>query len=124
LLQDFCLEPRFEGSGFFTTHQAFRMSTVAIRSAALPAPIPVTVRRFRQPKKTLPQTKIERDHVLNTIRDYVAEHKLVPPTPLDELARSCGEDRRRQRVQSRVDRTTSACCWPMKAGASAGHRAL
>jgi len=61
------------------------MSTVAIRSAALPPPIPVTVRRFRQPKKTLPQTKIERDHVLNTIRDYVAEHKLVPPTPLDEL---------------------------------------
>ena len=43
------------------------------------------MRRFRQPKKTLPQTKIERDHVLNTIRDYVAEHKLVPPTPLDEL---------------------------------------
>ena len=54
------------------------MSTVAIRAAQLPPPIPVTVRRVRQPKKNLPQTKIERDHVLNTIRDYVATHKVVP----------------------------------------------
>lgn len=61
------------------------MSTVAIRAAQLPPPIPVTVRRFRQPKKNLPQTKIERDHVLNTVRAYVEAHKLVPPTPLDEL---------------------------------------
>ena len=61
------------------------MSTVAIRAAQLPPPIPVTVRRVRQPKKNLPQTKIERDHVLNTVRDYVHEQKLVPPTPLDEL---------------------------------------
>jgi geranylgeranyl diphosphate synthase, type II len=61
------------------------MSTVAIRSAQLPPPIPVTVRRFRQPKKTLPQTKIERDHVLSCVREYVETKGLVPPTPLDEL---------------------------------------
>ena len=61
------------------------MSTVAVRSAPMPPPVPLTVRRFRQPKKNLPQTKIERDHVLAKIRAYVEEHKLVPPMPLDEL---------------------------------------
>ena len=40
------------------------MSTVAARSAQLPPPIPVTVRRFRQPKKNIPQTKMERDRIL------------------------------------------------------------
>jgi geranylgeranyl pyrophosphate synthase len=47
--------------------------------------VPVTVRRFRQPKKNLPQTKLERDHVLAKIRAYVDEHQLVPPMPMDEL---------------------------------------
>ncbi len=61
------------------------MSTLAIRAAQLPPPIPVTVRRVRQPKKTLPQTKLERDHVLNRVRAYVDDHNLVPPMPLDEL---------------------------------------
>ena len=61
------------------------MSTVAVRSAPVPPPMPITVRRFRQPKKNLPQTKIERDHVLATVRAYVEEHKLVPPTPIEEL---------------------------------------
>jgi geranylgeranyl diphosphate synthase type II len=61
------------------------MSTVAVRSAQLPPAVPITVRRFRQPKKNLPQTKLERDHVLATIRKYLDENKLVPPMPLDEL---------------------------------------
>lgn len=61
------------------------MSTVAVRSAQLPPAVPITVRRFRAPKKTLPQTKIERDHVLSVVRKYVEEAKLVPPMPLDEL---------------------------------------
>lgn len=61
------------------------MSTVAVRSASLPPTVPVTVRRFRQPKKNLPQTKLERDHILAKIRAYVDEHRLVPPMPLDEL---------------------------------------
>ena len=61
------------------------MSTVAVRSAQLPPAVPITVRRFRAPKKNLPQTKIERDHVLATIREYLEEAKLVPPVPLEEL---------------------------------------
>jgi geranylgeranyl diphosphate synthase type II len=61
------------------------MSTVAVRSVQLPPAVPITVRRFRQPKKNLPQTKIERDHVLATIRKYLEENTLVPPMPLDEL---------------------------------------
>lgn len=61
------------------------MSTVAVRSAQLPPSIPLTVRRFRQPKKNLPQTKIERDNVLAKVRAYVETHTLVPPMPLEEL---------------------------------------
>jgi geranylgeranyl pyrophosphate synthase len=61
------------------------MSTVAVRSAQLPPAVPITVRRFRQPKKNLPQTKIERDNVLATIRKYLEVEKLVPPMPLEEL---------------------------------------
>ena len=61
------------------------MSTVAVRSAQLPPPVPITVRRFRQPKKNIPQTKQERDAVLAAVRQYVETHTLVPPTPLDEL---------------------------------------
>ena len=61
------------------------MSTVAVRSAQLPPPVPITVRRFRTPKKNIPQTKVERDHILATIRKYLEVAKLVPPMPLDEL---------------------------------------
>ncbi len=61
------------------------MSTLAIRAAQMPPAVPITVRRFRQPKKNLPQTKLERDHVLTKIRQYVEDHRLVPPMPLDEL---------------------------------------
>lgn len=61
------------------------MSTVAVRSAQLPPAVPITVRRFRQPKKNLPQAKIERDHVLSCVRKYVEANTLVPPMPLDEL---------------------------------------
>lgn len=61
------------------------MSTAAVRSAQLPPAVPITVRRFRQPKKNLPQTKIERDHVLATIRKYLEVEQLVPPMPLEEL---------------------------------------
>lgn len=61
------------------------MSTVAVRSAQLPPAVPITVRRFRTPKKNIPQTKPERDHVLAMIRKYLEENKLVPPMPLEEL---------------------------------------
>jgi geranylgeranyl diphosphate synthase, type II len=61
------------------------MSTLTIRAAKLPPPVPMTVTRVRQPKKNIPQTKIARDHVLHTVRAYVEEHKLVPPMPMAEL---------------------------------------
>ena len=70
------------GLEFFPTH---RMSTVAVRSAQLPPPVPITVRRFRAPKKNIPQTKVERDHILATIRQYLEVEKLVPPMPMEEL---------------------------------------
>lgn len=61
------------------------MSTAAVRSAALPPTIPGLVRRFRQPKKNIPQTKQDRDYVLQKVRQYAEEHRLVPPVPMDEL---------------------------------------
>src|SRR5688572_949248 len=48
-------------------------------------PRPVPVQRIRAPKKNVPQTPIERSHILNVIRNYVAEHNPVPPLPVDEL---------------------------------------
>jgi len=47
--------------------------------------VPITVRRSRAPKKNIPQTKVERDHILGLIRKYVETTKLVPPMPMDEL---------------------------------------
>ncbi len=61
------------------------MSTIAVRSAALPPPIPGAVRRFRPPKKNIPQTKQARDLVLAQVREYAEAARLVPPVPLDEL---------------------------------------
>jgi geranylgeranyl pyrophosphate synthase len=51
----------------------------------LTIPRPVPVQRFRPPKKNVPQTPIERSHILNVIRHYVAEYNPVPPVPLEEL---------------------------------------
>lgn len=61
------------------------MSTVAVRSAQLPPAVPITVRRFREPKKNIPQTKAARDAVLAAVRAYVDKNTLVPPMPLEEL---------------------------------------
>jgi geranylgeranyl diphosphate synthase type II len=61
------------------------MSTIAVRSVQLPPQVPVTVRRFRQPKKNIPQSKNERDRVLAVIREYLEATPLVPPMPAEEL---------------------------------------
>src|SRR5438309_3038068 len=42
-------------------------------------------RRFRQPKKNVPQTPAERNRVLQSVRHYVAEYNPVPPLPLEQL---------------------------------------
>jgi geranylgeranyl pyrophosphate synthase len=41
--------------------------------------------RFRAPKSNIPQTAIQRNQVLQFVRQYVAEHSPVPPLPLEEL---------------------------------------
>lgn len=41
--------------------------------------------RFRPPKKNIPQTKLERDALLQSIRHYVEHENPVPPMPQDEL---------------------------------------
>src|SRR5579883_759300 len=51
----------------------------------LTIPRPVPVQRFRQPKKNIPQTLLERTRVLQAVRRYVAEHNPVPPLPDDQL---------------------------------------
>ncbi len=61
------------------------MASSVVRSAPLPPPVPGSVRRFRQPKKNIPQTKIARDQILAQIREYAETAKLVPPVPIDEL---------------------------------------
>ena len=43
------------------------------------------MRRFRQPKKNIPQTKIERDRILGVVREYAEQAKLVPPVPIADL---------------------------------------
>ncbi|MGI9243562.1 MAG: polyprenyl synthetase family protein [Verrucomicrobiales bacterium] len=56
-----------------------------IQPLNLPKSVPVTTTRFRPPKKNLPQTKPERDAVLQAARSYVEEFNPVPPMPQDEL---------------------------------------
>jgi geranylgeranyl pyrophosphate synthase len=45
----------------------------------------VVQQRVREPKKNIPQTRIERNHFLQVIRQYVAEFNPVPPVPVEEL---------------------------------------
>ena len=56
-----------------------------LAAVTLPPALPPTTRRFRQPKKNIPQTKIERDNLLRYIREFVEREKPVPPIPGDEL---------------------------------------
>ena len=58
-------------------------SDVSPLTLTLPRAIPQA--RFRQPKKNIPQTPIERNRVLHRCREYVATHQPVPPMPAEEL---------------------------------------
>src|SRR6185503_9433298 len=42
----------------------------------------IVQQRVRAPKKNIPQTAIERNHFLRTVRNYVSEFN---PVPMDEL---------------------------------------
>jgi len=58
--------------------------SATIETIKLPKPVPVTTTRFRTPKKNIPQTKEQRDALLQCIREYVESENPVPPMPLDE----------------------------------------
>jgi geranylgeranyl diphosphate synthase type II len=51
----------------------------------LTIPRPVPLQKFRPPKKNIPATPLQRNHILNVVRNYVAEHNPVPPLPTEEL---------------------------------------
>jgi geranylgeranyl pyrophosphate synthase len=65
------------------------MQTVPLRSEPPPIgltlPRPVPPPRIRQPKKNIPQTTVERAHMLERCRQYVQTEKPVPPLPAEEL---------------------------------------
>src|SRR5881628_2726490 len=56
----------------------FTMGSVSI-------PKHVVQQRVRAPKKNIPQTTVERNHILQVVRHYVAEFNPVPPLPAEEL---------------------------------------
>ena len=67
------------------------MQTIELKPAgsftpgAVQIPKHVVQQRIRAPKKNIPQTSVERNHILHVIRNYVAEFNPVPPLPTDEL---------------------------------------
>ena len=56
-----------------------------VQTLTIPRPVPT--QRFRQPKANIPQTVMERNHILQVVRKYVQEKNPVPPLPADELKR-------------------------------------
>ena len=62
---------------------------VALADAFVPGsvniPKHIVQQRVRAPKKNIPQTTIERNHILHGVRRYVAEFNPVPPLPAEDL---------------------------------------
>ena len=54
-------------------------------TSTLTLPRPVPTQRFRAPKKNIPQTPLQRTHILQAVRHYLKEFNPVPPMPADEL---------------------------------------
>lgn len=66
------------------------MSTVdpaTIALAILPPPVPPAVIRSRTPQPSIPQTKADRDALLEAIRRGMSRDRAVPPLGMDELRR-------------------------------------
>ena len=65
------------------------MQTIAFKPAgsftAASIPKHVVQQRVRTPKKNIPQTSVERNHILQVVRNYVAEFNPVPPMPAEEI---------------------------------------
>ena len=51
----------------------------------LSIPRPVPVQKYRAPKKNIPQTVLQRNHILQAVRHYVKEFALIPPMPMADL---------------------------------------
>jgi geranylgeranyl diphosphate synthase, type II len=66
----------FRGIATIATKQVMQITT-------LPRLAPPT--RFREPKKNIPQTILQRNRILQEVRHYVREFALVPPMPMEEL---------------------------------------
>ena len=60
-------------------------TTLPVPVAPISFPRPVPQQKIRTPKKNIPQTPIQRNHILKAVRDYVAAHQPVPPMPSDDL---------------------------------------
>jgi geranylgeranyl pyrophosphate synthase len=58
-----------------------------IALAILPPSVPPAVVRARPPQASIPQTKVERDALLNAIRRGMLDEKAVPPLGMEELRR-------------------------------------
>jgi len=56
-----------------------------MQSIPLTIPRPVPQQRLRPPKKNVPQTPVERNHILHAVRRYVAEFNPIPPLPIPQL---------------------------------------
>jgi len=54
-------------------------------SGSLAVPRHAVQQRMRTPKANIPQTPFERTRILHAVRDYVLEHKPVPPVPMKQL---------------------------------------
>ncbi len=57
----------------------------SIPLAILPAPVPPALIRSRPPHPSIPQTKPNRDALLEAIRRGMAHVRAVPPLSMDEL---------------------------------------
>ena len=58
-------------------------SIISNAPASLPRLVPQ--QKWRPPKKNIPQTPEERQHILRVVRNYVAEFNPVPPLPTEDL---------------------------------------
>jgi geranylgeranyl diphosphate synthase, type II len=56
-----------------------------MQTAPLVIPRHIVQQRVRPPKKNIPQTSLQRNHILHVVRNYVAEYNPVPPLPVEEL---------------------------------------
>ncbi len=60
-------------------------NATAVSPITLTLPRPVPQQKIRPPKKNIPQTLVQRQFILAQVREYVAQHKPVPPLPQEDL---------------------------------------